>query len=257
MVKFSEDLWDGFEHLNAKTDLGLQVFRDVADFAKKRALLENEYGKKLQELCKTSPGAGLFSKTTAIDKESTTVRNALKSWQEQGTKQANHHIDFANKINNDIVKPLEAFVKGKDPERKKIIADGQKRLAAYAASKKAHDQAKAAYLAASKEAEAAAEAHEKSKADLESAPEAKKKQFGENEKRAAQKETQTADKAKAAEAAYQKAVDALNDLSKETYGTHLPPILEALQKLEEERYAQAQTVVETFQREFRALQSGS
>jgi len=215
--------------------------------------LEIEYAKKLQELCKVVPGASLFNKVPPIEKESKTLRAAYKSWQDEGTKIATHHLEFANKINNDIVKPLETFVKTKEPERKKTIAEGQKRTAAYLAAKANLEKARNAYLAAMKEAEAATEAHDKAKADLESGPEAKKKQLTENEKRANQKATQLTEKAKAAEAAYQKAVDTANEVSKETYTTHLPPVIDALQQLEEERYVQSKTVIEVFHREFRAL----
>lgn len=253
MVKYSEDLWDGFEHLSVKTDQGLTVIKDITDFIKKRAALEADYGKRLQDLCKTVPGSGLFSKQAPIEKEAKTLRGAFLAWQEEGTKIAYHHIEFSNKINNDIVKPLEAFVKSKEPERRKTVAEGQKRTAAYTTAKTNVDKAKAAYIAASKEAEAATEAHEKVKADLEAAPEAKKKQLGENEKRVQQRTTQLTDKAKAAEAAYQKAVDTANEVSKETYGTHLPPVIEALQQLEEERYTASKAVIEAFHREFRVL----
>jgi len=253
MVKFSEDLWDGFDHLSAKTELGLTVLKDVTEFIKKRAILEAEYAKKLQDLCKTVPGSGLFSKNAPIEREAKTLKAAYLSWQEEGTKIAAHHLEFSNKINTEVVKPLEAFVKAKEPERKKTIAEGQKRTAAYAAAKANLDKAKNAYLAAMKEAESATEAHEKSKADLESAPDAKKKQATENEKRANQRATQLTEKAKAAEAAYQKAVDNANEVSKETFGTHLPPVIDALQQLEEERYTQSKAVIEAFHKEFRSL----
>jgi len=252
-VKFSTDLWDGFDHLSAKTEVGLTVLKDVTEFIKKRAILEVEYGKKLQELCKTVPGSGMFSKTAPIDKELKTLKVALLSWQEEGTKIANHHIEFSNKINTEVVKPLEAFVKAKEPERKKQIAEGQKRTQAYQAAKANLDKAKNAYLAAMKEAEAATEVHEKTKTELEAAPDAKKKQLADKEKRDGQRATQLNEKAKAAEAAYQKAVDSANDASKETFGTHLPPVIDALQQLEEERYAQAKTVLEAFYKEFRSL----
>jgi len=253
MVKFSEDLWDGFDHLSAKTELGLTVLKDVTEFIKKRAILEAEYAKKLQDLCKTVPGSGLFSKVAPIERESKTLKTAFLAWQEEGSKIAAHHLEFSNKINTEVVKPLEAFVKSKEPERKKTIAEGQKRTSAYAAAKANLDKAKSAYLAAMKEAESATEAHEKSKTDLESAPDAKKKQAGENEKRANQRATQLTEKAKTAEAAYHKAVDNANEVSKETFGTHLPPVIDALQTLEEERYTQSKAVIEAFHKEFRSL----
>ena len=49
----------------------------MTEFIKKRAVLENEYAKKLQELCKTVPGAGVFSKNAPIDKESKYVEEVL------------------------------------------------------------------------------------------------------------------------------------------------------------------------------------
>jgi len=253
MVKFSEDLWDGFDHLSAKTELGLTVLKDVTEFIKKRAMLEAEYAKKLQELCKTVPGSGVFAKVAPVTKELKTLKAAYLSWQEEGTKIAAHHLEFSNKINNEVVKPLENFVKTKEPERKKTIAEGQKRTAAYAAAKAALEKAKGAYLAAMKEAESATEAQRKAKADLDAAADAKKKQAGENEKRASQRATQLTEKAKAAETAYQKAVDNANEVSKETFGTHLPPVIDALQQLEEERYTQSKQVIEAFHKEFRSL----
>ncbi len=61
------------------------------------------------------------------------------------------------------------------------------------------------------------------------------------------------EKGKQAETAYQKAVDVVNDMSKDVFGTQLPPIIDGLQQLEEDRYAQAKTCLETFHKEFRAL----
>jgi len=253
MVKFSTDLWDGFEHLSAKTELGLAVVKDVTDFIKKRAQIEADYAKNLKDLCKAVPGTGVFSKSAPIDKELKTLKTAFLSWQEEGNKIATHHLEFANKINTEVVKPLEAFHKAKEAERKKHVAEGQKRTAAFVNAKQNLEKAKNAYTQVMKESEAATEAHEKAKADLEAAPEAKKKQLTENEKRAGQKASQLADKAKQAEAAYQKAVDTANDVAKENFSTHIPPVIDALQTLEEERYALAKTVLETFHREFRSL----
>jgi len=252
-VKFSADLWDGFEHISVKTELGLTALKDVTEFIKKRAVLEVEYAKKLQELCKTTPGASLFSKSPPIEKEAKTLKAALLSWQQEGAKIAGHHLEFANKINTDIVKPLESFIKTKEPERKKAIAEGQKRTKAYLDAKANHDKSKDTYLKAMKEAEQATEAHEKAKTELESGPEAKKKQLGDNEKRAGQKATQLNERGKAAEGAYQKAVEVVNEVAKENFSTHLPPVIDALQQLEEERYNQCKFILETFHKEFRNL----
>lgn len=67
------------------------------------------------------------------------------------------------------------------------------------------------------------------------------------------KASQLTEKAKAAEAAYQKAVDTANEVTKETFSTHLPPVLDSLQQLEEERYALAKSVLESYHKEFRTV----
>jgi len=254
MVKVSEELWDGFDHVSVKTEKGLQVTRDITDFLKKRAELEQDYAKKLAALCKTAPGAGFLSKDTLVEKETKTLKAALLSIQEEGLKTSNHHQDFATKITNDVVKPLETFIKAKDVERKKVVADGQKRIKTLADSKSAADKAKEAYLKASKEAEAATEAHEKAQKDLNGAPDNKK--FQEAEKRAQQKVGPLTEKAKTAEQAYQKAVEAANETITKTYGEHLPPILDSLQTLEEERYTTLKNVLQEYHTGQKAVPQG-
>jgi len=199
------------------------------------------------------PGSGVFSKSAPIDKESKTLKAAFLSLQEEGVKAATHHLEFATKITNDVVKPLENFHKTKETERKKAIAEGQKRTKAHLDAKANHDKAQDTYKRSMKEAEQATEAHEKAKTEHDSGPEAKKKQLADNEKRAAQKAIQLTEKSKAAEAAYQKAVETVNEVVKENFSTHLPPVLDALQQLEEDRYAMSKAVLESYQKEFRAL----
>jgi len=188
----------------------------------------------------------LFGKSgpAAIDKETKTLKAALLSIQEEGSRAATGHQDFANKILNDIVKPLDNYDKAKQNERKKISTDGQKRVKAFQEAKQAADKAKQNYTGVSKEAEAATEAHEKAKKDL--AADSGNKKHQEAEKRAGQKAGPLNEKAKAAEAAYQKAVDAANELTEKTYGEYLPPLLDALQGLEEERYNTLKTALQDY-----------
>jgi len=247
MVKYSEDLWDGFEILNTKSEHGVQVVKDVAEFLKKRAQLEADYAKGLAALCKTAPGSagGLFSKGPAVvEKETKTLKAAILAIQEEGSRAATVHQDFANKVLNDVVKPLETFLKTKENDRKKTATEGQKRLKSLADAKAGAEKAKDSYQKATKESEAATEAHTKASADLAAASDNKKLQ--EAEKRASSKAGPLAEKAKAAEAAYTKAVDTANDLITKTYGEHIPPLLESLQQFEEDRYAQIRDVLQEY-----------
>jgi len=132
-----------------------------------------------------------------------------------------------------------------------LSTEGQKRTKALADSKSAAEKAKDVYLRSTKEAEAATEAHEKAKNDLSGAPDSKKHQ--EAEKRAGQKVPGLNDKAKASEAAYTKAVDAVNEIITKSYSEHLPPIIDSLQQLEEERYKNLQLILTEYVNAQRAI----
>jgi len=245
MSKFSEDLWDAFNVVAAKTDQSVKVVQDVTEFLQKRAAIEANYAKELAALCKQAPGAGgLFSKGAAIDKESKTLKAAILTIQEEGAKIASNHLEFSSKITSDVVKPLEQFIKQKDNERKKAIIEAQKKLKAQQEAKANADKMKEAYTKAAKEAEQATEAHEKSKTELSGAPDNKK--FVENEKKAGQRATQLVEKGKQLEQQYQKAVETSNDTTTSLYRTFLPPALDALHSFESDKYSQTKTVLEEY-----------
>jgi len=247
MVKFSEDLWDALDHVVQKSEVGTQVVRDISEFLKKRAELEADYGKRLAALCKVPPGGGgFFGKPgeAPVNKDTKTIRAAIISIQEEGARIANVHVEFSNKILAEAVKPLDAFAKAKELERKKLIAEGQKRNKALIDAKAAVEKTKDSYGKAGKEADAAVEAHEKAQKDLFGEPENKK--FKENEKRAVAKVQPAQDKHKAAEAAYQKAVDSANEIQGKSFSEYLPPILDGLQQYEEERFQQLRTSLGEF-----------
>jgi len=246
MVKFSKDLWDSFEAIAAKTDVGTAATKDLVDFLSKRAKIEADYAKSLAELCKKPSGGGLFSKGDPLEKEAKTIKAVIVSLREEGAHTATSHQEFSAKIVTDVVKPLEGFLKSKDNERKKSIQEGQKRLKAQADAKNAHDRAKESYTKAGKESDAASEAHEKAQKDLFADPENKK--LKENEKKAATKVQPAGDKLKAAEGAYQKAVDSVNDVQAKTFTEYLPPILDFLQQYEEDRFAVLRQVLGDFLR---------
>jgi hypothetical protein len=247
MVKFSTDLWDGFDICSAKTEQGLQVAKDIIEFLKKRAELEQEYAKKLATLCKSPPGSSGFfggKGPTPVEKETKTLKAALLCIQEEGARISTHHLEYSNKLQNDVIKPLEAFVKAKDPERRKVVTEGQKRVKALNDAKATADKSKDAYQRAMKEAEAAAEAHAKAQKDLQGASD--NKRFQEAEKRASQRVGPLTDKAKQAEATYQKSVEQANELQRSTYQEHLPPIMDTMQQLEEERFAALRSALQEY-----------
>eukprot|EP01113_Clastostelium_recurvatum_P024363 TRINITY_DN290_c0_g1_i1.p1 TRINITY_DN290_c0_g1~~TRINITY_DN290_c0_g1_i1.p1 ORF type:complete len:346 (-),score=135.22 TRINITY_DN290_c0_g1_i1:113-1150(-) len=246
MVKFSEDLWDSFDVVAQRTEIGTQVARDLAEFLKKRAELEQDYAKKLASLSKTPLGASMFSKQGSVEKEAKSIRTAIVSMQEESAKIANAHLEFSAKLVTDVIKPLETFIKTKEADRKKHISEGQKKQKALTDAKTTAERARDAYVKAGKESDAASEAHEKAQKEL--SADAENKKLKENEKRASQKVGPAADKVKAAEAAYHKAVETANELQGKSFTEHMPAALDALQQYEQERFGQIQGSVGDFLR---------
>eukprot|EP01112_Ceratiomyxa_fruticulosa_P007936 TRINITY_DN2066_c0_g1_i4.p1 TRINITY_DN2066_c0_g1~~TRINITY_DN2066_c0_g1_i4.p1 ORF type:complete len:229 (-),score=63.13 TRINITY_DN2066_c0_g1_i4:562-1248(-) len=168
MVKFSQDLWDSFDAIAAKTETSANVAKNLIDFLTERAKIEQAYAKSLAELSKKAGGGGgLFaSKNDVVDKEAKSVKTVVLSLREETLHISNTHQEFSAKILSEVVRPVEGFLKSKDLDRKKNIQEGQKRLKAQADAKAAHDRAKDAYNKAGKESDAASEAHEKAQKDL-------------------------------------------------------------------------------------------
>jgi len=237
MTKFSKDLWDSFDAVAAKTETSASVAAQLVEFLSKRAKIEADYAKNLSELSKKPwPSGGLFGgKGDIVDKEAKSIKGVILSLREEGAHIAAAHQEFSAKILSEVVRPVEGFLKSKENDRKKNIAEAQKRLKVQVDAKQSHDRAKDVYSKAGKDSDIASEAHEKAQKDL--FADADNKKLKENEKKAAQKVQPTADKLKAAEAAYQKAVDQVNDIQAKTFTEHLPPILDFLQQFEEDRFA--------------------
>jgi len=52
MLKFSTELWDGFEVVSKRTEEGVNAAKEIANFLKKVSTLYDEFGKNLIKLCK-------------------------------------------------------------------------------------------------------------------------------------------------------------------------------------------------------------
>jgi len=218
------ELWDQFDALNKKTELGIQLLRDILEVFQKHIKINADYGKALVAFSKEIPGAGVFNKNPPVTTETKTLKAALQSLQLSDAAYGQHIIDFTTKLTADVIKGLETFIKTKDAERKKLITDGQKFIKVVNDAKAAATKAQSAYTNASKDAEAAREALEKIPAE--------DKRY----KQAEQKSTAAAEKAKLAETAYQVAVEKATDAQNKWFNDEMPPVLEGLKELEAERF---------------------
>lgn len=243
---YSTELMDYFEAVNARLENGLQVCRDVSAFYKKKAALEETYAKGLIELCKQVPSAGglggLFARgPPALDKEGATLRGAILSVQEETGKIATKHLDFANKINTDVCAPLELFIKSKEAEKKKLVADAQRYLKNYKDTQAAAVRARDNYHKLSKEFETAKD--ELLKLDSAAASDPKKKPQVD---KAAARVTDLENRLDAAIKAYQEAITKANETQATYFSTELPTVLSQLQEMDESRFATLSSAVQCY-----------
>jgi len=228
------ELWDQFDALNKKTEAGIQLLRDFLEYFGKQAKLEGDYGRNLVAFSKETPGAGFLSKNPPVNVETKTFKAALLSLQQYNGATGQQLVDFSTKLTTEVIKNLDSFVKAKDAERKKFIADGSKFLKGVSDLKAAATRAQGAYTNASKEAEAAREA-------LEKIPSEDKRY-----KQVEAKTTALAEKAKQAESSYQLAIDRANEAQNKSFTDEMPPILEGLKQLEADRFKHLQQALKTF-----------
>jgi chemotaxis protein histidine kinase CheA len=250
-IKFSEELLNSFDAVNTKSEVGLQIVKDMVEFYKKRAALEESYAKGLAGLHKTMPGSGLFTKETPIQKEMKTLRTALLGTNEVGLKVSEQHQELCNKILNDICKQLEAWIKTKDTERKKISGEGQKHIKTVADAKGAVAKNKENCEKLVKESEKAKEALMKAEKDEINQPDNKKLQPV--TRKASHNYNQAVDKVKAADQAYQASVKKANEELDSFRKEKMPVVLEQFQKFEEERWNTMLSSVRTYKNLYLAL----
>jgi len=233
-VKFSQELLDCFDAINSKSELGLQIVKDMIEFYKKRAALEEQYAKGLAALHKTLPGSGLFTKEAPIQKEMKTLRTSLLGINEVGTKVAEQHQDFANKIVNDVCKQLETWTKTKEAEKKKLTGEGQKHLKVISDAKATVAKNREACEKLVKESEKAKEVLMKAEKDEINQPDNKKLQPA--TRKASHNYNQIAEKVKAADQQYQASVKKANEDMDSFRKEKMPAVLEQFQKWEEDRW---------------------
>jgi len=232
--KWSEELLGAFTAISTKTEAGLQVVKDIAEFYRARAKIEDQYAKAMAALYKSPPGAGFFTKEPAITKEHRTLKEAILGVLERGLKSSEAHQDFANKINNEICKNLDGWVRAKTNDRLKAIGEGQKHVKTVSDAKAAVNRNRAEYERLMKEMDVAREQLLKAEKDEQTAPD--NKRLPPITKKATEKWLQLKIKAKAAEISYQEAVKKANEEVESHNGEKMPIVFENLQTWEEDRW---------------------
>eukprot|EP01114_Cavostelium_apophysatum_P008491 TRINITY_DN2101_c0_g1_i1.p1 TRINITY_DN2101_c0_g1~~TRINITY_DN2101_c0_g1_i1.p1 ORF type:complete len:445 (-),score=170.84 TRINITY_DN2101_c0_g1_i1:19-1239(-) len=243
-VKFSPDLLFNFGTLTTRSELGVQVVKDIGEYFKKRADIEMEYAKKLNQHYKTLPGTGMFTKDPPVSKESKTIKEALLGVSEKGLQVSDQHLEVANKIINDVCKTIDNWVKTKDNDRKKIIGDAQKLIKNYKDLKETAVKNKANYERMMKDSDAAKDALIKAEKDEINQPE--NKRLAQVTKKASENYNGASTKAKQAEGVYKTSVEKFNEELAAFKAEKMPPILEQLNQWEQDRWNTLLSVVKSY-----------
>eukprot|EP00002_Diphylleia_rotans_P032489 TRINITY_DN6831_c0_g1_i4.p1 TRINITY_DN6831_c0_g1~~TRINITY_DN6831_c0_g1_i4.p1 ORF type:complete len:373 (+),score=91.19 TRINITY_DN6831_c0_g1_i4:78-1196(+) len=208
------DLWDCFHEVSSHLEEALDISRQIATYFSMRSNIEKEYAKQLVALAKTelnSTSKGIF-RSKSQTKEKGSFMTAWWMLNQELENKSKDHVDFANKLVDAIVVPLQNFIKENDRVRKQLSQSGSKVL-------KDHQEV----LARKEKAEQKLDKHKKELEALELSKGNKAKiQLLQEKVRANEEELQSAR-------------SATTDSTIKTYQQELPRILNDMQKMDFER----------------------
>jgi len=224
-MSYSSDLLDGFEFLYKRTDGVLKTTADLSSFVSKLSKVEKEYARNLGKLVKSQRAD--FQKLPSIQKEVSTTYYCWDNIFGLLDQIADHHSDYADKLENELSKSAGNYARESQKTRKKLEGDGTKLTKDFKTAQENLVQSRRKYVALSKEADAAEGQHTKGKGDMNMKPSQLAK--------FAAKASQTSEKATSADSEYQSTLSATNQKQNEFYGQTMPALLTEFQKFEEDR----------------------
>lgn len=242
--QYSDELLTCFEAVNNKTTGGVQLARDISAFYAARAKIEATYAASLTALYKALPGAGMFTKEPPITKETSGSKEAMMSILNDGLVVAEEHQKFSQKITQDVCRNLDAWVKAKEPERKKLSNEGLKLQKSLNDARLASNKAKDNYDKLSKAADAAQDADEKAQSDVSKDSSNKKLANLASRTKTALKTAK--DKANAADKTYQDSVTKANTILENFKEKGMPELMKSFQEWDEDRWNVMIESVKTF-----------
>eukprot|EP00002_Diphylleia_rotans_P011401 TRINITY_DN2252_c0_g1_i1.p1 TRINITY_DN2252_c0_g1~~TRINITY_DN2252_c0_g1_i1.p1 ORF type:complete len:483 (-),score=137.11 TRINITY_DN2252_c0_g1_i1:287-1735(-) len=224
MATFGVDLWDRFNVVQKHGDDVLENCRLMSTFIHKRASIEKEYGKQMIALAKeelSSAAKGFFQGLPAAAREKGSLQRGWASLSEATEQIGKAHLDFAIKIKEDIVNPLNNYVLEREKLKKQHTLSGQKILKDFQEVVQRMEKAE--------------QKLEKTKKDLESIEAEADKAGASKASKYQPKVQQAQEKVKLSEDELQQARNATEDSRQRTFLNDLPVVLNDFQKMEEER----------------------
>lgn len=247
-MDLSKELWDGFDKIGARLDIQLAASHDYLAIITRRAKAEQDYGRILFDSTKVIPGN---PKAPAVKKLETTIQDAFISVSESQNKVGERHLEVSKKITEETIKPLDACIRKVELEKRKVIADGDRKLKSVQESlltaKRSHDIAEKA----KKDADTAHSAYVKAKSDADAAPDNKRLAALVPKAEAIMKKA--VERVKQTDEAYKKAVDNANELQNKVYDEEMPKYFGELESLITELYETTAAAMEAYANAFECV----
>ncbi|KYQ92654.1 RhoGAP domain-containing protein [Tieghemostelium lacteum] len=115
-LTFTNDMFDGFDVLCKRTEQGIDQCKELLDYFKKRASIEEKYSKTVTDY---------FSKFKLKD-ENDTFQRGINIITKINEAESVIHKTFSQNLLNNIVFPFQALVKEMENRRKTLVTEGQK-----------------------------------------------------------------------------------------------------------------------------------
>ena len=247
-MDLSKELWDGFDKICARIDTQVTASHDYLAIITRRARAEQEFGRVLFESTKVIPGN---PRGPAVKKLEASLQDAFLNVSECQNKVGERHIEVAKKLSEETIKPLEACLRKVEAEKRKVMAEGDRKQKAFQdaqlAAKRYHDAAERA----GKEADTAHAAYTKAKSDANAIPDNKK--LAALVPRAEGVMKKAVERVKQVDEGYKKAVDTANDLQKKLYEEDMPKYIGELETLLSELYETTGKAMEAYGKAFEGL----
>eukprot|EP00026_Physarum_polycephalum_P001455 Phypoly_transcript_01457.p1 GENE.Phypoly_transcript_01457~~Phypoly_transcript_01457.p1 ORF type:complete len:724 (+),score=105.69 Phypoly_transcript_01457:1121-3292(+) len=144
-LSFVDNLWDGVEQIKEKTEVGLKSCRDVLDFFKRLANLEEEYAKNIN---------GLLQRYQPSN-SNLTLSQGWKGVIAVLDGQASVHKSLSVNFVTNLCHPLQALLKDMENRRKLLVTDSAKQKAELRDHMELVKKAKAKYDRSARDLEAA------------------------------------------------------------------------------------------------------
>jgi len=224
---YAANLMGGFDLLYKRIEEVLASTLEISKFFRDLSAVESDYAKSLVKLNQVKSGIFTKSSAKAGEKEIGTLREAWEKVQTELEDEANRRALFSQSILKDISEAIANYVRDKEAEKKKLIAEGKKMTKEFQDVLDALKKSKDNYESKCKDAEKAQQQYEEAKTKGTMKPKDLNKLSA--------SASRALDTATLADNEYKKTIKKANSKQAKYFELEMPMHLKEFQKFEENR----------------------